>query len=50
VALERLGHLEVARRLDVPAGVLQDWIDHRAPIPPAKVLELIDLLDSIDAF
>lgn len=50
VALERLGKLEVAKRLDIPAGILQDWIDGRAAIPPQKVLALIDLLDSLDAF
>jgi len=50
VAVERLGALEVAKRLNIPAVTLQDWIDHRAAIPPAKVLELIDLLDSIGAF
>ena len=50
VALERLGKLEVAKRLDIPAGILQDWIDGRTAIPPQKVLALIDLLDSLDAF
>jgi hypothetical protein len=50
VAVDRLGPLEVAKRLNVPAVILQDWIDHKAPIPQAKVLELIDLLDSIGAF
>jgi len=50
VAVKRLGPLEVAKRLDVPAVVLQDWIDRRTPLPPAKVLALIDLLDSLDAF
>jgi hypothetical protein len=50
VAVERLGALELAKRLNVPAVVLQDWIDHKTPIPPARVLELIDLLDSLDAF
>ena len=50
VAVERLGKLEVAKRLDIPAGTLQDWIDGRSPIPPPKVLALIDLLDSLDAF
>lgn len=50
VAVERLGKLEVAKRLDIPAGILQDWIDGNAPIPPQKVLGLIDLLDSLDAF
>jgi hypothetical protein len=50
VAVERLGRLEVAKRLNVPAVVLQDWIDQQVAIPPAKVLELIDLLDSLDAF
>ena len=49
VAVDRLGPLEVAKRLNVPAVVLNDWIDGQ-PIPPAKVLELIDLLDSIGAF
>jgi hypothetical protein len=49
-AVNRLGHLEVAKRLNVPAGVLRDWIDHNVPIPPGKVLELIDLLDSLDPF
>jgi hypothetical protein len=50
VAVDRLGRMEVAKRLNVPAVALQDWIDHQVPIPPAKVLELIDLLDSLDAF
>ena len=50
VAVERLGKLEVAKRLDIPAGTLQDWIDGRSAIPPTKVLALIDLLDSLDAF
>lgn len=50
VAIDRLGALEVAKRLNIPAVVLQDWIDHKVAIPPAKVLELIDLLDSLDAF
>ena len=50
VAVDRLGALGVARRLDIPAVVLQDWIDGRTPIPPTKVLALIDLLDSLDAF
>jgi hypothetical protein len=50
VAVDRLGPLEVAKRLDVPATVLQDWIDGRTPIPATKVLGLIDLLDSLDAF
>src|SRR3954471_9231985 len=50
VAVDRLGRMEVAKRLNVPAVVLQDWIDHQVAIPPAKVLELIDLLDSLDAF
>ena len=49
-AVERLGRMEVAKRLNVPAVVLQDWIDHNVPIQPPKVLELIDLLDSINAF
>ena len=50
VAIGRLGPLEVAKRLDIPAGVLQDWIDGKSAIPPTKVLALIDLLDSLDAF
>ena len=50
VAVDRLGRMEVAKRLNVPAIVLQDWIDHQVAIPPAKVLKLIDLLDSLDAF
>ena len=50
VAVERLGRMEVAKRLNVPAVVLQDWIDHQVPVPPPKVLQLIDLLDSINAF
>ena len=50
VAVERVGHLAVAKQLDVPAAILQDWIEHKAPVPPAKVLALIDLLDSIGAF
>lgn len=49
-AVERLGPMEVAKRLNVPAVILQDWIDHKVAVPPAKVLELIDLLDSIGAF
>jgi len=50
VAVQRLGPVEVAKRLNVPAVIVQDWIDHKVPIPPNKVLELIDLLDSLDAF
>jgi len=50
VAIDRIGPLEVAKRLDVPAGILRDWIDGTTPVPPQKVLALIDLLDSLEAF
>jgi len=39
VAVDRLGPLEIAKRLNVPAVVLQDWIDGQVAIPPSKVLE-----------
>ena len=41
----RIGHAKLAFRLHVPTAILHDWIDGKAAVPDAKVIELIDLID-----
>lgn len=41
----RIGHAKLAFRLQVPTAILRDWIDGKTPVPDAKVIALIDLID-----
>ena len=41
----RIGHAQLAFRLQVPLAILRDWIDGKAAIPDGKVITLIDLID-----
>ena len=41
----RVGRAQLAARLAVPLVVLDDWIAGEAPIPDAKLVALIDLID-----
>lgn len=41
----RIGHAKLAFRLQVPPGILRDWIDGKSEVPDAKVIALIDLID-----
>ena len=44
-AIDRLGRRELAKQLDVPVGILDDWTSGDTPIPDAKLLDLMGLLD-----
>lgn len=41
----RIGTAKLAFRLQVPSGILRDWIDGKSEVPDAKVIALIDLID-----
>jgi hypothetical protein len=41
----RIGAPKLAFRLQVPPGILRDWIDGKSAVPDAKVIALIDLID-----
>lgn len=42
----RVGRLELSVRLRVPPAVLHEWLNGQAPIPDAKLVALIDLIDA----
>ena len=42
----RVGRLELAIRLRVAPAVLHEWLNGHAPIPDAKLVALIDLIDA----
>ena len=37
----------MAQRLEVPAVIVEDWLAGKTGIPDAKLLALLDLLDSL---
>jgi hypothetical protein len=41
----RVGSAPLAARLGVPLPVLDDWLAGEAPIPDAKVVALVDLIE-----
>ncbi len=41
----RLGRHQVAIRLAAPLAILDDWSNGTAPIPDAKLISLVNLLD-----
>jgi hypothetical protein len=43
--IARLGRTQVATRLAVPLGILDDWSNGAAPIPDAKLIALVNLID-----
>ena len=43
--LMRMGRQELALRLGVPVGILNDWLIGDAIMPDAKVIALIHLVD-----
>ena len=45
LAVKGFGRAELARKLDVPLAVLDDWLSGDAHIPDAKLLALIEALD-----
>ena len=46
-ALNALGPDDLSARLQVPAELIQTWINGHATMPERKFLRLIDLLDEI---
>ena len=46
-AAARLGVTPLAKRLNVPDGLLAAWITGHAPIPHPKLAALADLLDRL---
>lgn len=45
LAVKGFGRAELARRLDVPLAVLDDWLSGDAQMPDAKLLALVEALD-----
>lgn len=41
----RIGPADVARRLQVPSAVLNDWLSGKSALPDITLLALIDLID-----
>ena len=41
----RLGRQQVAIRLAAPLAILDDWSNGTAPMPDAKLISLVKLLD-----
>lgn len=46
VALKHYGGEDLIKRLKVSDATLVSWLEERADIPPSKMLQVIDLLDS----
>ena len=46
VAVEMLGRATVAARLNVPAVLLDDWIEGYPPVPEWKLTALVELIDA----
>jgi hypothetical protein len=47
--LIRMGRQEIAIRLRVPVGILNDWLSGDAIMPDAKVIALIHLVDETNS-
>jgi len=45
LAVARIGRAQAAARLNVPLVVLDDWLHQRGPMPDAKLVALVNLLD-----
>ena len=45
LAVKGFGRGELARKLNVPLAVLDDWLSGHTAVPDAKLLVLIDVLD-----
>ena len=45
LAVKGFGRAALARKLDVPLAVLDDWLSGEAHLPDGKVLALIAALD-----
>ena len=45
LAVKGLGRAELANKLNVPTGVLDDWLSGETTVPDSKVLALIAVLD-----
>jgi len=45
LAAKGFGRTELARKLNVPVAVLDDWLSGHTAIPDAKLLALVDVLD-----
>lgn len=45
LAVARIGRVHTGLRLAVPLVVLDDWLDERTPMPDAKLVALVNLLD-----
>ena len=43
--LARIGRAKLAARLQVPLGVMDDWISGHTRLPDGKLISLIDLID-----
>ena len=41
----RIGRPMLAARLEVPLGILEDWLGGSAAMPDAKLIALINLVD-----
>jgi hypothetical protein len=41
----RIGRPMLASRLEVPLGILDDWLGGKAMMPDAKLIALIHLID-----
>jgi len=49
LAVQHFGAEELAKRLKTSRGVIDSWDKGQQPVPSAKLLALIDLLDDMDA-
>jgi hypothetical protein len=47
MAAQRLGPVELAKRLNVPESLLTAWMSGHASMPDRKLLILADLLDKL---
>jgi len=47
MAATRLGHADLAKRMNVPESLLQAWIGGHASMPDRKLLPLAELLDQL---
>jgi len=45
VMVARIGWRELAARLEVPLAILHDWFEGETPIPEAKLVALMRLID-----
>jgi hypothetical protein len=46
IAVETLGRASVARQLNVPVVLLDDWIEGYPPVPDWKLPALLELIDT----